>query len=375
MSVNSLKKQKVCIIYNGAPHYRAGIFKLIDEEFDCDWFIGQGYGGIKQLPLPFFKKAYLQKVSYLIGALCWQKGEVRKLLSREYDIILAFANIPHISTWIGMLLHNIFNRSTKVYFWSHGMLRQRKWPRSLFDKLFFCLPYATFTYGDRARELMISEGLNSDRLFAIHNSLDYDEQLKHRVNLHDAKVYVEHFGNNLPVIIFIGRLVKDKQLCMILDANKILKDKGMPFNVVFIGEGEDMDYLEMKTKELNLGNNVWFYGACYEETQLSLLIYNADLCVSPGPVGLTVMHAMVYGCPVITNDNFGTHGPEFEAIKDGITGCFFKNRDVNELVNKILQWFNDGIDRELIRKNCYEEIDTNWNPYFQIQILKRYLNK
>lgn len=38
--------------------------------------------------------------------------------------------------------------------------------------------------------------------------------------------------------------------------------------------------------------NVWFYGSCYDEQTNAELIYNADMCVAPGNVGLTAIHAM-----------------------------------------------------------------------------------
>ena len=57
-------------------------------------------------------------------------------------------------------------------------------------------------------------------------------------------------------------------------------------------------------ENLNLQDQIWFYGACYDESKLGELIFNADLCVSPGNVGLTAVHSMGYGTPVITHNNF-----------------------------------------------------------------------
>lgn len=373
--MSKANKLKVCVVYNGAPHYRAGIFKLMDEEYDCEWFLGQGYLGIKQIPLTAFKNAHLLEVVYLKGALCWQKGEIAKFLSCKYDVIVALGHIPQISTWIALFLHKFFNKDTKVYLWSHGVLRKRSRLRSLFDKIFFSLPFATFTYGDLARKNIISLGIPESRVYAIHNSLDYDKQLQNRARLKKDGVYDEHFSNSLPVVIFIGRLIKDKQLGMILSANAELHKTGKGFNVVFIGDGEDKKDLLFQTKELNLENHVWFYGACYDETLLSSLIYNADLCVSPGPIGLTAMHSMVYGCPVITNDNFGLHGPEFEAIVAGETGDFFKECSVEDLARCISRWFQNAPERKCIREKCYEIIDKEWNPEFQINVLRKYLKK
>lgn len=80
--------------------------------------------------------------------------------------------------------------------------------------------------------------------------------------------------------------------------------------------------LQQQVKSYNLANNIWFYGACYDEIKNAALIYNADLCVSPGNVGLTAMHSMVFGTPVITHNDFKWQMPEFEAIEPGKTGDF-----------------------------------------------------
>lgn len=32
--------QKLCVIYNTAPRYREAVFRMIDAEYDCDWYFG-----------------------------------------------------------------------------------------------------------------------------------------------------------------------------------------------------------------------------------------------------------------------------------------------------------------------------------------------
>ena len=116
---------------------------------------------------------------------------------------------------------------------------------------------------------------------------------------------------------------------------------------------------------------MWFYGACYDEAANAELIYNADLCVAPGNVGLTAMHSMVFGCPVLTHNDFPLQMPEFEAICENETGSFFKRNDIESLADAISDWFGyNGSRRETIRRNCFKEIDTQWTPNHQMNILK-----
>ena len=144
--------------------------------------------------------------------------------------------------------------------------------------------------------------------------------------------------------------------------------------MTFIGGGEKTEELKTLTKSLGLESQVWFYGPCYDEKELSSLIYNADLCVAPGNIGLTAMHSMVFGTPCITHNDFPYQMPEFEAIKEGITGTFFKRDNVEDLAAQIDKWFEtNGKKRGVVRNACIKEIDDEWNPYFQIGVLKKNL--
>jgi hypothetical protein len=172
-----------------------------------------------------------------------------------------------------------------------------------------------------------------------------------------------------------GRYNITKDHLTLLDAISMLKETGKYYNVTFVGEGMERNVLEQQVKKLGLEQNVWFYGACYDEYQNAELIYNADLCVAPGNVGLTAMHTMVFGTPVLTHNDFKWQMPEFEAIVPNKTGDFFKSGDTTDLADKIEQWFNDKVNsREIVRNVCYNEIDTSWTPQFQLEVLKTGMN-
>ena len=146
--------------------------------------------------------------------------------------------------------------------------------------------------------------------------------------------------------------------------------------MTFIGNGTELDALKSLAEELNLSKNVWFYGACYNENLLGEMIYNADLCVAPGNIGLTAMHSLVFGTPAITHNDFTHQMPEYEAIHDGVTGTFFECGSIISLAEGIARWFDEHRDdRKTVRQACMREIDDNWTPNFQIQVLKNILLK
>ena len=101
-------------------------------------------------------------------------------------------------------------------------------------------------------------------------------------------------------------------------------------------------------------------------------MYNADLCVVPGDIGLTAIHSLMFGTPAISHNCFKYQGPEFEAIKSGITGDYYKYGSVENLADIISLWFKNH-NRQEVRNNCYKEIDTSWNPAYMFEVVKKHL--
>lgn len=186
--------------------------------------------------------------------------------------------------------------------------------------------------------------------------------------------FAAFLGNDNPNLIFIGRLTAVKRLDLLIEALAMLKEQGKMFNLTLIGDGTERQSLQQLAKVKEVESQVWFYGACYDERTNAELIYNADLCVSPGNVGLTAMHVMMFGTPVVTHNNFSHQMPEFESIHSGITGGFFVQNDVDSLVDCILKWFETHKGkRDEVRKACYKEIDTQWTPEFQMSVIRKNL--
>jgi len=360
------------MLYNFAPKYREAIFRAIDNRWNTDWYFGTNDTDIKGLDLSTLKRAETLINKVLRGHWYWQKGAV-SLISKPYTTYFVLGDPYCLSTWIVALRLKLFSNSKKLYFWTHGWYGKENRITKIIKKSFFKLADGIFLYGNYARDLMVQEGFDVSKLFVIHNSLDHGKQVKLRQSLKENDIYKNHFGNDNPSLLFIGRLTKVKKLDMLIKALAKLNEAGKPVNVVFVGDGIESDRLKKLSKQLNVESQCWFYGSCYDEKQNAELIYNADLCVAPGNVGLTAMHSMVFGTPVISHDEFKWQMPEFEAIKPGKTGDFFKFNDLDSLIETISNWLSTHMDRDAVRKACYEEIDNYWTPEYQMSILEKYL--
>ncbi len=368
-------KDKICCIFNLAPHYRAPIFQLMDKELSCDFYFGDTMDNQIKLmdfeSLSGFKKIVKNKKLTKTG-FRWQLG-IWKLIFKPYDHYIVTGSPSLLSNWVLAFLGFLLGK--KVYAWTHGLKKPVVTKGEIFQKTFYRLFHKLFVYGDYSKGIMVEEGFDEDRLAPIHNSLDYNNQLEIRKTLRSKPIFQKHFDNDYPVIIYIGRIQKSKKLDLLVYALEELIAKGVPCNLVFVGSDIENNEISDLVSEKKLENNVWLYGPCYNEKDIGDLLYNADVCVSPGPIGLTALHALTYGCPVVSNDDFVNQMPEHEIIIPGVTGDFFSNNDFISLVDTIEKWIDLNEEkREQVKTAAYKIIDEKWNPNYQLNVIKNTLN-
>lgn len=361
---------KTCCIFNYGPHYRDAIYSKIDKELNYDMYFGHKVPGrIKKIDVSTYTNYKKDLKNVFIKNLYWQRGAIR-IVFKPYTNYIMDGELSGVTTWIVMILAKLSGK--KVYLWSHGWYERDGKVKSFFRKLFFGLSHKVLLYSDYAKQLMINHGFNEEKLVGIYNSLDYDTQKKVRDKLTYTDVFSKKFANNYPTLCYVGRIQKWKRLDLLVDAMVQLKKEGLPLNLVIIGaETEDTGISEYIIKN-NLSYHVWMYGETYNEEEIGNLIFNSTICVSPGNVGLTAIHSLMYGTPLITHSDYRFQGPEFEAIKEGITGAFFKRNDSQDLALKIRKWLLIHPEsNKILREKCYKIVDEKYNPYYQIDVLKK----
>lgn len=366
---------RIAMLFPYAPSYREPIYQLMDKEFDVQWFFcGDAERQLKLFNYTLLKHCDLSmSEKKVIGPFTKYEG-IDSLHLDNFDVLIIAGVYQCLSEWKLAFKYGRCKKKPKLFFWTHGMYGKeslfRKWAKNILYKSGDGL----LLYGNYAKDLMTKIGYDEKKLFVIHNSLDYNKQLSLREHGLASSIYSSHFNNNYPTLIFIGRLTKVKQLDMLIEAVYILSKRGEFFNISFVGDGTEKELLGQKVATLGLQNKVWFYGECYDEVKNAELIYNADLCVAPGNIGLTAMHVLMFGCPAVTHNDFKWQMPEFEAIQPYKTGLFFKRGDVNDMAEKISEWFRvNGSRRNIVREQCYQEIDNQWTPQFQIEVLHKAL--
>jgi glycosyltransferase involved in cell wall biosynthesis len=352
----------------------------MNNAFEFHFFFGKNQEmGIQSIdftqdPFPTYQeRLHSLKNSWVKGKfLVWQNGVISKCLLTKPDLVILLGEALIFSNWIGALICRM--RGIRVVFLGHGMYGNEPFFKLLFRKSFCKLANEHIVYERRAKKILQANGLKGKKIHVLFNSLDYDTHLKLRESLgHLDKKEIFPFLKNPadPTLIFIGRLTTSKKLDMLLRAVKALYLEGIKLNILMVGDGTERAMLEhYATDNLETGS-FHFFGACYDEVIAGKLIAAADLCVSPGNVGLTAVHSLSFGTPLCTHNNWGNQGPEVEALEEGRTGIFFEENNLDDLILKLKEWsMNIPANREDLRRFCYTIIDTYYNPYYQEKVIQ-----
>lgn len=369
-----IEKRRVAVVYHFFAHYRAAIMQTLLASEAIDYFLisdlHEPSNEIEAWEPP--KDRWRWSPCFRLGAnFIWQKGLLRLATQPETDAIIFLGNANFLSTWCSAGLARLLGK--RVLFWTHGWVRDERGLKRLVRNLFYRLAHGLLLYGNRAKAIGIRNGFPKENLYVIYNSLDYRHQSELREAIERSRlssIRNQFFKNAAcPVLICTGRLNKLKRIDLLLDAMFLLLDEGLHTSLLLVGEGPEEAAL--RARALERGLSVHFFGACYEEERLAELIMSANLTVSPGQVGLTAMHSLAYGVPVVTHDDVHNQMPESEAIVPGKTGDLFRHGDVVDLAEVLKRWIHRPWPDATARQECIAIMERFYNPQYQANIIAR----
>lgn len=169
----------------------------------------------------------------------------------------------------------------------------------------------------KAKIEVISNGLDLDKFNPVNNG-DY---LKKRFKL-----------PNKPIVLFLGRIDKEKNIDVLIKALGALKGK-TDFHAIIVGKGKEESNLKKLAQEVGVSNMVTFTGHL-PKNDLPNIYKVADVFVMPGTAelqSLVTMEAMACGIPVIGANAVALP----HLIKNKRNGYLFEPGNEKDLANKL----------------------------------------
>jgi glycosyltransferase involved in cell wall biosynthesis len=367
-------RMRVAVVYHAWPHYRQAVMQAMDRSgaIAYDFFgSGDALEGVLHADVGAVTR-FVRAPFRRWGKLLWQPGAVRAARDGRYQAIILLADPNFASTWVAAAIARV--RRVPVLFWGHGWLRPESEAKRAVRRAYFGLAHRFLVYAERGKRLGVAAGYAAERITVVYNSLDVARADAVIAGIESASASLARpqtlFADPArPLLICTARLTAKCRFDLLLAAAALLARRGVPVNVLLVGDGPERGTLERQAAQLGVA--ALFHGACHDEAIVGPMIYHADLTVSPGKIGLTAMHSLMYGTPAITHGDFDAQMPEVEAIEPGRTGAFFRCDDAADLAATIAHWLETAPARAQVRAVAREAIRRKWTPHAQAAIIEQ----
>ena len=168
-------------------------------------------------------------------------------------------------------------------------------------------------------------------------------------------------------LLCIGTLHEVKGQTHLIDACSVLHDRGMHFQLNFVGDGPDAEALQSQAERLGIEDAVVFHGRKSREQVVDLL-NSTDAVVTPSVptsdgrregIPVVLMEAMACGLPVVASRLSGIP----ELVHDGECGLLAPPGDADALADAVQQLYCDQGLRARLGQRGRERVRREFDLY------------
>lgn len=221
-----------------------------------------------------------------------------------YNVQLLHCHCPIVSTMLARELRQVLDVPLVLTYHTkfdidianimHSRALQEASKRALLENINACDEVWAVSKG--AADNLRSLGYEGECI-VMHNGVDLP---KERVSQEAIAAVTDGFDlpADVPVYLFVGRIMWYKGLKIILDALAALNQEGKDFRMVFVGGGGDFEEVRTYSEQAGLNQKVFFAGPVHEREALRAWYCRADLFLFPSTFdtnGLVVREAAACG--------------------------------------------------------------------------------
>jgi len=302
------------------------------------------------------------RISYiLIFILCFQP--LKKIISKYTPNFF----IAHLIISLPLILFSIFKFETKLIIRISGKPKLNFFRRFLWKNTSKNV-YRVFCPTEETREILIKKKIfDENKVFVLHDPIFSINEIK---QLKKEKIKDQNFEKNN--IILAGRLTKQKNFDLIINAYQKNKNLSEKYKIFILGEGEMKIKLKKKVKMYNLENKIFFLGYkknIHSYLADSKLFILTSLWEDPGFV---LAEAAINNLSILSSNC--PSGP-VEIINENEEGGYlFENNNLVSLNEKINLFINDN-DKNILRKKIYVKKNVKKYSIFRHTVtLEKYLS-
>jgi len=341
------EKIRAAILHNIFAPYREGLFREISNlpgiELRVYYCSGKSPGRKWKIKPSGYNYKVLRGIT-LGKSFHINIGIITRLIKDSPDVLVV-GGYSYPTAVIAIFVAKLLK--IPLILWSATSLLEKEYkPRKIKERIKFKtkkfligLSSKYLVPGKRARKYIQQFGAPSNKIFIMRNSFDFNF-FKKNSNLSSDQIKDIKDKLNIQekeLIIYTGRLKKEKGLKVLLKAYKEIKPLNKKIGLLVIGNGPQKKELEMFCSKNKL-KGAYFLGF-KQKKDLPKLYGISNLFVLPSykdTWGMVVNEAMACGLPVITTDKVGA---SYDLICSDKNGLVVKAGDVDALKEAILKIF------------------------------------
>lgn len=347
----------IAILQPEVPHYRTEFFKCLNSEMETmDIYV---FNSLESAKKSGFKidldglKPIANKQWH--GFLLYNPFTLLK----KHRTLVLMLHFGHITTWLLLLTKWLHRR--KIIVWGQGISVKRylKESRKPDWKLKWMMAMAdgVWLYTETERR-MWEKVFPNKNMVALGNSLsNVSEMLNYTPSLSKEELKSKYGIKQKRILIFCARFESPyRRTDLLLEAIKQLDST--TFGFIIIGAGSNKpDFTPFQ--------NVYDFGAVYDQSKKRELFAIADLYFQPGWIGLSAVEAMAYGKPICTfvrsKETFQC--VEYGYIEYGCNGLIF--HDIEDCIRQVQTLSDEKITE--MGNNAKAYVESNLTPKHMAQ--------
>jgi glycosyltransferase involved in cell wall biosynthesis len=266
--------------------------------------------------------------------VCFQRGGTEWLRTSQPHVLIIEANPRILSS--PRLANIARGYGAPVVGWGLGALPSSnpgvvENARHRFLRWFYRRFDGFFAYSTKAAGDYVQDGAPEERVLVVGNAVagKAASQIDRELAADPRAILrwrAELGLGDRRVVIFVGRLIPSKRVDDLILACSRLPDR---VDLLIVGDGAERPALERVAS--SVFPTTRFLGERHGR-ELGKVLALSDLLVLPGPGGLAVQEAMLYGLPVIVGSGDGTQA---DLVHDGQNGYLVPDGDIDTLASRI----------------------------------------
>jgi glycosyltransferase involved in cell wall biosynthesis len=334
--------KKILFIFDRVAHYHRELFRTLEEllqesGIELHLLSGQaGEGNVGRIGLNEKVISNEHKYSFKekkIGTYTFRQavGVIDHITAIKPNVVVCMGHVGNVTHWRLTALKR--RLSFKLVAWQCGYEYNPSVMKAFLLRQFVPRFDFQLAYHSNARDYALTHGARPDQVTLIHNTIN-EERIVLLSKSEARQLLIEKHPEvgSRKILLFVGAVLAEKRIEIILDAMDRLARKDIVF--VLVGDGDHLPSIRAacaRRRDVILaGSVVEGVGAYFDAAEMYLL---------PGTGGLGINEAMAHSLPIISGF---ADGSADDLVIDGKNGFRLRDGTAEELADRIVRILDDS---------------------------------